>query len=106
MNNADVQILRAIQKGPSGAAVVALAGILEQLGQELDAVREQATRHGIQLRKLDNAVETLIEEQEPERDPVPYMDYLPDLSVLDAPAVAYARDDPNAPKGGTDARRS
>lgn len=73
MNNADLQILRAIQKGPSGAALVALAGIVEQLGQELDAVREQ-------MRQLASRP-----------DP---------RGLLGAPAVAYDPEDPNTPKAG------
>lgn len=38
---------------------------------------------------------------EPEREQLAQVDYLPELrGVLDGPAVAYADDDPHAPKGG------
>lgn len=46
---------------------------------------------------LAEIVASLLPEEEPEREPEPYKDYLPEL--LDQPAVAYDPEDPNAPGG-------
>lgn len=52
------------------------------------------------IKQLALIVESLLPQEEPEHDPVPYTDYLPELiGLLDQPAVAYDAEDPNAPGG-------
>lgn len=67
MNNADRQLLRAIGKNPMPleVSVPGLAGVMEAMGQELEAIREQQALGGAKLRKPDNSVEKLIDESAP-----------------------------------------
>lgn len=54
------------------------------------------------IARLAEIVESLLPEEEPERDPVAGKDYLPleDLrSILDQPAVAFDPEDHHAPGG-------
>lgn len=78
------------------------ADMREASGKPLDGALLSALlgHQAAAIAALARAVESLLPQEEPERDPVPYVDYLPDLSVLDQPAVAYDSEDPHAPRGG------
>lgn len=77
MNNADRQVLRAIQNGPSSAAEKALARTVEGLldDQRIDAVMEQQALLTAKLHKLADIFASIAYETA-ERKPVDSKDWL------------------------------